>query len=330
MERLVARYTIQLDECLVVKRARDNYPTYTALIDDFEVSITLSNEFTDGILSGAERLMTCNCHEIEVTVSRKETEAPPRQATPESGGTEYNAWVNYFLPRTQRYAENASEALRRLFLYFRYRLRQPLLESISPTSRYLANPTWLDETGAVAGYSAKVWVAGDFPREFGVIPLQAEHDQRVCRALSRRLVPSLHAELLADAQAAALRGNVRRAVFELAVACEVAIKAKFYGRGVGGRTLEHLEQKRQLNVVTIDLIAKPAEHIFGQNFMTSHRASYDDLDQLVKCRNEVAHRGRPIIRDSRGLERMANAADLERWLCSARELFVWLKKLRQR
>ncbi len=330
MKCLIASYTIQLDQCLVVKRARDKYPTFAATIDGFEISITPSNEFRDGVRKAAERLMTCTCDQLQVTVAWAESEAPPPQARPEAGSAEYEAWLNYFLPRTQRYAEIASEALRRLFLFFRHRLRQPLLESISPQSHYLANPTWRDETGAVAGYGPKVWVSGDFPRQFGVIPLQAKHDEPVCRALSRPISPPLYAELLADAQAAALRGNVRRAVFELAVACEVAIKAKFYGRGVGGRTLEHLEQKRKIQTTALELIGEAAELIFGQNFKTLHKSAYADLEQLVKCRNEVAHRGSPIIRDSAGVDRRANASDLECWMKSARLLMAWLKKLRYR
>jgi hypothetical protein len=330
MKRLIAKYTIQLDECLVVKRPRGNLPTFTVAIDGFDVSISLSEEFTAGFRAAAERLMTCACSQIEVTVSREESEAPPPYAPPEAGGAEFNVWLNYYMTRTDDYAKIASEALGRLFLFFRHRLRQPLLESISPMSHALRNPTWLDETGAVAGKGLGVWVADDFPRQFGVIPLQAEHDEHLRQALARRPVPKLHAELLADAQAAALRGNIRRAVLELAIACEVVIKAKFYGRSVGGRTLEYLEEKRKLTVTPLELILKPAESIFGENFSESHKETCSDLEQLVKCRNEVAHRGRAIIRCPVGVVRMANAADLERWLASARKLFVWLRKLRHR
>jgi hypothetical protein len=331
MKRLIALYTIRLEECLVIKRREGDSPTFTTSIDGFDVSISLTDEYVAGVRSWAERLMTHDCNAVEVSVSREESESPPPASRTDRGTIDYTGQTVYFDSRAEPYAKVAAEALDRLFLFLRYRLHQPLLDVIRPHDQALQNSKWVDETGAEVGKGPLGWVAQDFPRRFGVIALQAKHDQRVCRALGRRLIPKLHEELLSDAQAAALRGNVRRAVIELAIACEVAVKGKFYGRSVGGRTLEYLEDHRHLtNIRIIDYIAKPAQHVFGENFKTTCEAAYTDLERLFQCRNKVAHRGRPSFRDSAGVVQTANEAVLEQWFVSVRQLFAWLKKLRHR
>jgi hypothetical protein len=330
MNRLTAKYTIQLDELLVIKRAEDEVPTFQITIDDFDISISIPNRFVSGVRSKAERLMTRTCYMLEVSVSRDELEAPPPPGHTDRGGIDYTVQSTYFGLRTERYASMAAEALNRFFLFLRHRLRQPLLEPITHRNPALLNPSWFDETGAEAGKGAGVFVVPDVPRRFGVIPLEAKHYNRLTRALGRRLVPKLYDELLSDAQATALRGNLRRAVLELAVACEVAVKRKFFGRSSGGRTIEYLEDKRRFQVPVVELIGKAADDVFGHTFKSAHPAAYTDIENLFHCRNKVAHRGQPIFRPQNMPVQTVTPEILGQWLSSARALFLWLKKLRHR
>ncbi len=330
MKRLTAKYSIQLDELLVIKRREGEAPAFSTTIDDFEISISIPDRSVAGVRSRTERLMTRACYLVDVSVSREDSEAPPPARRTDQGGIDYTVQSTYFDSRTEPYAKVAAEALSRLFLFLRHRLRQPLLEEITQVHPALQNPSWVDETGAEAGKGPSVWVAQGVPRRFGVIPLQAKHDQRLIRALGRRLVPKLHEELLSDAQAAALRGNLRRAVLELAIACEVAVKRKFFGSSSGGRTIEYLEDKRHFEVPVIELIGKAAEDVFGETFKSAHSAAHADIENLYQCRNKVAHRGQLIFRPQTMPVQTATPEILGQWLSSARVLFVWLKKLRHR
>lgn len=329
MTRLTAIYKVQLDVPLVIKRRDGDCPTFQATIEGFEVIISLTDQFMAGIRSKTERLMTHACHLLEVSVTQKESETPPPPVRTEKGGYDYGVQAAYFEFRRQPYAKAAAEALNRLFLFLRYRLHQPLLAEIVHWHQPLQNPKWVDETGADLGHGAFVFMSQEFPRRFGVIALQAKHDQRLNRALGRRLVPKLYEELLCDAHEAALHGNMRRAVLELAIACEVAVKQKFFGGSSGGRTLEYLEDKGRFQVPVVELIGNAAQDVFGETFKIAHNAEYVNIENLFNCRNKAAHRGRLIFRPQNSpVQCIVTAEVLNQWLSSARMLFVWLKKLR--
>jgi hypothetical protein len=178
------------------------------------------------------------------------------------------------------------------------------------------------------GMGEGVFVARDVPPRLGVIPFQKKHGRHLQRALCRKYVPKLHEEFLSDAQESAFQGNIRRAVLELAIACEVAVKGKFFGRSTGGRTLDYLKDQRNVQVRVLELVDRAAREVFGESFKDSKATAYTDLDYLFQCRNKVAHRGRPVFRDERGTMQTATVELLERWLNSARVLFVWMKTLK--
>jgi hypothetical protein len=257
-----------------------------------------------------------------MTVSREESDAPPPTAR-----------VPYFSSRTGSYAKAAAEALNRLTFFFRYRLHQPFLEEIAHTHQVFQNPQWFDENEVDVGHGPTVdRPSFNTPTRFGVIPFQKKHEKRLTRAISQKRVPQIHEEFLSDAQASAVRGNIRRAVLELAIACEVAVKRKFFGRATGKRTvdrlLRYLDDNGDIRPRVIDVVNKAAKAVFGNSFKDFHQAAFADLNQLFQCRNKVAHRGQPVFHNQTGAMQTATDGDVERWLDSARVLFVWLKTLR--
>lgn len=328
MKRLTAQYQIELTEGLAVKGSDSYLPSFTTIIDGFDVTITFVSQWPGaGSKLKNERLMTRDYKVIHLTVSREESDAPPLIRN-EAGGFNFAAQAPYFSSRTGSYAKVAAEALNRLIFFFRYRLYQPFLEEIAHTHQIFRNPRWLDENEDEVGHGPIVDVLSlHTPTYFGVIPFQKKHEKRLTSAIGGKRHPKLYEEFLSDAQTSCLRGNVRRAVLELAIACEVAVKRKFFGKSSGGRTLEYLEDHRNIDVRVIDLISKGAAEVFGANFKDFDEPAYADLDHLFRCRNKVAHRGRAVFRDQHGTMQTATIAIIERWLESARKLFVWLKKL---
>lgn len=330
MKRLTAQYSIELGGVLVVKRPDGETPVFSALIDGFKIEVSIPERFVSGVRSREERLVTHACYLVEVSVSREESGGPPPPGRTEQGGIDYTVQSAYFSSRVSPYARVAAETLNRLFLFLRHRLRQPLLDEITPDHHALQNPKWVDETGAAVGKGPMVFVGMGVPRQYGVIPLQTKHGQKLNRALNRRLVPKLYEEILADAQSAALRGNLRRAILELAIACEVAVKRKFFGGSSGGRTIEYLEDKGHFQVPVVELIGKASESVFGETFRNTHEKQHKDIEHLFQCRNKVAHRGQTIFRPSGMPMQTVTPEILEQWFSSARKLFIWLRKLRHR
>jgi hypothetical protein len=334
MDRLIAHYRIELEGGLQVKLHDEDRPDFLAPVGDFEVTIVLAERGNASSRLKTERLHTSECTALELSVYRAEPEALPAIAQTEQGGRDMSARAAYFGSREPLYRQAAEEALRRLSLFFQYRLHQPQADELARQHMALMNPQWRDETGreidpGMHTFAAR-WMTG---KGFGIIPFARKHGQKLSHALRKSLVPSLQEELLEDARSAAMRGNIRRAVLELAIACEVAVKRKFFGRSTGGQTLAFLEDQKGFQLPVVQLLDSGAREVFGQSFKDHSPKALEDIEHLFRCRNKVAHRGRPVFRPVRGgnvAVQTATMATVEEWLASARALLVWLKKLRRR
>ncbi|MBM0741382.1 hypothetical protein JOY44_07075 [Phormidium sp. CLA17] len=132
-------------------------------------------------------------------------------------------------------------------------------------------------------------------------------------------------EILSESQASVFNGNLRRAVLELAIACELATKQSFFGEASrAGLAFEYLEDKGRVNVKVLDLITGVAVQVIGQSFKDFDKNAYIDIDHLFRCRNKVAHRGEPKFKDDTGKEYEISEEILQRWWDSAEKLFRWL------
>lgn len=209
-------------------------------------------------------------------------------------------------------------------MFLRFHLRQPLADALTQIDQHLANPTWKDDAGKIdPGHWTFVSRGAPGSRnEFGVVKLERKHDGLLRFALANPTQPSLHHEILSDAQAAAFDGNVRRAVLELAIACEVFAKHKFFDGDISADLFEVLEDKGKIAVRTLDLI-DIGTSMTGKSFRLSERGAYIDIDHLFRARNKVAHRGTVVFRDDRGALHTVDLALLRHWWRSVEKLFSW-------
>jgi hypothetical protein len=246
-----------------------------------------------------------------------------------SGKRDLTVQSKYFATRLPGYQHMGAAVVNNALLFLKYDLRQPFLDPLSDRDQRLQNPAWMDEGGRLAeGGGPNVLVvqriAGFGRDEFGTRPLEDTHDEEFEEALATAREPLLHEEILSDAQAAAFDGNLRRAVLELALACEVVVKQAFFGSSRAEQVFEHLEDRRQVNVRVIDLLDGVAASVLGQSLKIADPPAYTDLDHLFRARNKGAHRGEPIYKDDSGIRHEVTVDVLRQWWNSVGRLLSWL------
>ena len=110
----------------------------------------------------------------------------------------------------------------------------------------------------------------------------ADHDARLQDVLQNDISIELHQEFLADAQTSIVNGSLCRAILEMAIACEVAVKQLFFTESTpAGAAYEYLERKGRVNIPTIDLIHSVAKEVFGESFKDVHSDAYVHVDLAV-------------------------------------------------
>jgi hypothetical protein len=272
-------------------------------------------------------LWTYMSDQLIVSVSRNETVGPPAVQITANGGRDFTTRVPYFKVRTPDYVRIASQVLHNAIEFLRFKLRQPLLRALSESRQHLSNPEWTDERGNKIDPGLATFVVppvAGIRNDFGVVKLERKHAKLLIKALSKKKQPSLHAEILSDAQAAAFDGNIRRSVLELAIACEVFAKHTFFGSdGKASQVIEALEDRGKANVRVLDLIDIGCIALLGKSFRAVDVSAYTDVDHLFRARNKVAHRGEPLFRDDKGHMHTVDLKLLNRWWRSVEKLFDW-------
>jgi hypothetical protein len=139
-------------------------------------------------------------------------------------------------------------------------------------------------------------------------------------ALINPVEPTLYEEILADAQTALFEHRHRRAVLELAIACEIVVERRFLsGDSPAVAAFEYLEEKSRVRVRVLDFIDGVAQNAFGKSFRRDHRDHYDNIDYLFQCRNKVAHTGDLLYRDKQSIK-TADYSVIESWWESVKVL----------
>ena len=83
--------------------------------------------------------------------------------------------------------------------------------------------------------------------DVGVHALAGTDDSALQQALTEPpLEPELYEELLSDARAALFQGSLRRAILELAISCEIAIKQGFFDKATEAELPEYFDERKQL------------------------------------------------------------------------------------
>jgi hypothetical protein len=265
--------------------------------------------------------------QIRVEVSRDDPESPPPIGDVEKN---YIPRADWFQKRNWQYQTAAVVTVNRLMLYFRYVLRMPGIRFFDYCDRQFLNPVWTDACGSPIEYcTVNVLVDSTAaPGMLGMKPLTAADLPALVAAVrSWPMPPPTSAqEFLSDAQTAIVDGNYRRAVLEMAIACEVAIKQAFFATATpAGAAFEYLEDRSRISVRPIDLLDGPAFEAFGESFKKRSPDEYQEIDYLFRCRNKIAHRALAEYRDDGGTKHIADYAKLGTWWAAVEGLFDWLK-----
>lgn len=318
MKKLFAIFDVDLPEALILKGDQSPFE-YCGEQEDFSWKLHLEADEGTKRKAKNQRHWTYGCTRLTLTVGRKETVIPPKR------NTDALATSRYFAERLEVYLPVAVGILKNLVEFAKYRLQQPVSPFVETAA--LKNPRWVDEAGTDVG-SGTVHVRFVGPPglmgRFGCKPLTRGQSRAVETALQSPRAVKLHEELLSDAQAAAYSKNVRRAVLELAIACEVFIKTTFFDpNDRSGLVYEALENQRKINVRVLDLLETGSSAVFGRSFRQHDRKAFDDIDDIFRARNKVAHRGEASFRRDNGTRVVVDQKLLEQWWTSVDTLFRW-------
>lgn len=266
--------------------------------------------------------------QVVIRVTRHETTPVPEA---NSGG---DALKEYIDARLRTYSQVAETALDRLLTFFRYTLANPLVQSrwqaLQPG---MLNPIWTDERGyviwnQVSSHFADPRPALDLYPRCGVEAYSALNRDALIRALKSGLTPSFIEELLAEARDALALGHLRRAVLELAIACEVGVKHRYFKPDSHAESAySFLEDKNKVHARVLDFLDGISVRTFGHSLRLELPDCYRDIDLLFRCRNKVAHRGVTKFRDEAGIEITAHESYVVRWFVAVTEMFDWLDKV---
>jgi hypothetical protein len=212
--------------------------------------------------------------------------------------------------------------MNRLIRYFRFTLGNPLLGAVRAQELRRSNPEWTIEnpkpsTVYVPPRDLTIVAQGfaglRHTPAFGIKPFTPEQPHEFERALQADTGYELYEELMVDARDALMQGNLRRAVIEMATACEVLTKELFAKKG---------EKVSAKIPVALNTRAKKA---FGASFKQDHPKDWDHIEYLFQCRNDAAHGSIPKYAVN-GQEPQAMDFDsLRDWWESLETLIAWVQ-----
>jgi hypothetical protein len=265
-----------------------------------------------------------------VDVSREEEERVPDVVVSEAGGHDYTPRTPYFQQRAPEYSAAARTCLERFLTFVRFGLGQPLLWGAGDAPpRAIESTTWLDADGTPINPGIQVLGSisiGLRDKGWHSHPLSAADEARIRLALKASPDPPLHHVILAQGKDAAIAGDLRRAVMELAIASEVAVKHAFFApNSPAGEAFEYFEDKSLLRAGVIDLLGEPSRRAFGEGFKDHDEAACQAVEYLFRCRNKVVHRGQLVFRDAKSIVCVADQAVIRDWLGAVLRLFEWLE-----
>ncbi|HEX7181534.1 MAG TPA: hypothetical protein VF756_06800 [Thermoanaerobaculia bacterium] len=200
--------------------------------------------------------------------------------------------------------------------FFKYALRYPLLEPFSFLD--LTPPKWLDERGAEIETGLQYILATWAKPAYLENTLQPHNDKDLTFFLEHDIQPSLAEEILLDSLGAIEGKNMRRAIIEGAVCCEVAAKQTI--------TYEYLDATDKARTPVPELLDKGFAEVFGVSFKQSDPKRFQDIDFLFRARNKAAHRAATSFRDDSGVEHVVTRQMVSEWLISVQHLLLWLSQ----
>jgi len=322
----MATYEIQPQGPIRVKRATDDPMTYHVQIDRFSVDVPLVRNGGAHRKEAHEQFEVRLVGNIRITVSGQEEPPPPDIVRTETG-RDWTARTAWFGQRASEYHEAALIAANRVLRFFKYEKHSPLLREFTKLDIEMSVLKWTGEDGQdITPPAARpIVVHGIGEASLGAGDLTSDDDSHLQQALETELPIESYQEFMSDAQTSILRGNVPRAVLEMAIACEIAAREAFFAKATpAGAAFEYIVDKARVPVKVINLIDGAARQAFGESFKKAAPNAYRDIDFLFRCRNKVIHKGEQFYRDDNGIERNVTRDSLEQWWASAMGLIQWL------
>jgi len=332
MERLIAKYQIELEYPVLFKRSENDNLVYAVKIQGADVEVQL---ISDGFSKGKrkhEKLWTSMIDRVEIKISLPENEVPPpADRIPKGDHPSFYEIEQYFENHISKYNDIAKTIVQRLIIYFKYNLGTPFLSDRKRLNN-LSLPTWFDENNKEIWKTINravyaTYTPGKSKTEFGIKKFRKSDDKKLIEAIKNDVEIPLYQEILSDARTAILQKNYRRGILEMAIACEIAVKQTFFAEStISGLAYEYLENQGRVRIRTIDLISNVSEYVFGENFKSVNEQAWRNIDYLFRCRNKIAHRGEVMYRDDSGISHQPNMDTLRGWWNSIEEMLVWLSK----
>lgn len=343
MARLTATFQITLPEpflCERPERERPLDPPLTAddrifrlNVNDFAVEIELGG-FSGSSRGSGGGPMATEITSLVFRVTRDEADSPPVVEPAEDGTIDWTALQEYLWEKGKEYIVVVEQVIERMSAYFRFRAGHALVQLHPERGQpHFLNPVWTDEMGKTVWNRKSSFVFGGsaslhlYPR-FDVTAYRPSDRLALMAALEQPLELDLYEELLADVRDAVAMGNLRRAVLELAIACEVAVKQIYFNpESYADAAYSYLEEKGRVRARVLDFVDAIAVHTFGRSLRTEDAQCFQRLVYMFRCRNRIAHRGILIFRDDQGNEVTADSARLLDWWSAVRKTIDWLKAL---
>jgi hypothetical protein len=319
MTKLFAEFEITLPGHCLYAFAESTEAKYVINVGDVEVQIVLSmpkgwfNQRGDANWVGS-------LHLARVIASREENEFPPLVIADAFGKRDYSIQADYFEARIDVFAQAAREITNRLVRYFRFVLGTPYLYEFPEGDQAFRNPKWTNEAGEIIGKGPVVVVFARVPGFRGDMQVQRFSEETRSELASFLASPKefpVFDQLIANARSAWFDGNMQRAVLELAIACEIAMRRPYFSS----------DDKAIENAKVLRLIDSFALTTFGKSYKEECPDEFDKLDYLFRCRNKIAHRGELCFRDDSGAKVIPDRKLLETWFNSVLLLADWLKAL---
>jgi hypothetical protein len=328
MSQLVAHFEVELPGRCLVALPDEGDVSLDCTYKEFTIHIALIRSHASGAKEKDDKYWTRALCGAKLDASRHEIDNPPPVVPDEKGIRDYNIQAGYFRERIKSYAEAACQSINRVIRFFKYDLNTPYLAEFDLEDQCFQNAKWTNVDGEEVGKGAYSVIVPAMPGiwgDLGVKKLTPERLAQLQDALANHPMPTLFQQIQADARTALFERQVRRAVLELAIACEMLVKQSFFSEGtVSAASFEYLEDKSKVSVRVSELIDGVAKQAFGASFREDHPDHFKNIDHLYRCRNKVAHRGALSYRDDNGFLHDVDETVAKSWWTSVDQLQNWL------
>jgi hypothetical protein len=313
---LTALYEVRLQRKLLITRplkAAILNPAFQLTFGGMDVTLSLILDEIPRQESPKRGIAICQASKVEIRVRRTEPATLPNIIPiPQGQGPEAQAWHEAQSKRSDECTIAAVTVLNRLLAFFKYGLRNPLLEPFEAIDLY--DHKWLNEEGSeiptgLMSFNA-TWTFR--PVEQTLTP---DMDVHLQYRLENEATPTLVEEILLDAMGALENDNLRQAIIEAAVCAEVATRESF--------SFEYLDEREHPVTVPV-LLSRIAHAVSGFSFDVYNRAAFADINILFRARNKGAHEGRPYYIDEEGGSQALTKSKARELIRSVEILLFWL------